>query len=61
MTSPAATAFLISIPMACPIVGGTALPICLYLSRVVPANLNESGNPCERAPSLTLTTLCCSG
>ena len=40
-----ATHFLISIPMALPIGGATALPTWRCLSRTLPWNLKQSGNP----------------
>lgn len=33
--------------------GGTALPICLYLSITDPLNTKLSGKPCDLAASLT--------
>merc|ERR1719187_987023 len=54
-------AFLISNPKALPIGGGTAFPISLCLSRIVPANLKLSLKPWLLAYSLTLSSLFCSG
>src|SRR5690606_4706294 len=52
VASPSATARSMS-PSASPSATGTALPICLYLSEVVPENCQSSGNPCTRAYSRT--------
>lgn len=51
----------ISRPIARAKGGGTALPTCRCLSRMVPKNRYVSGKPCDLAHSRTLTTRCCSG
>ncbi len=41
--------------------GGTAFPIILYCSQVLPQNSKSSGNDCNLAASLTVTLLACFG